>query len=283
MNTSIMIFGDQFVSSTLKPIIKRLESEETRQCLQLSTNGAGANTEVRIRCRVRLTVKDLIMLWEVREELPALTRLFVEDLYERRVSQITPRCLTWEDFRDKLFFTCPNHPWKVGRAQARLLQILSELRVFTWQPPRTRNKNRVRTPSAAGGSGKTGSPTYIPEVSNKMAWEEEKQRDYLQEQGRMLENATHLLAAERTVKMFVEYSKQQTKGEGVARSSQSAEKESSRRQPEDGPLDCTLLSSSPDIVERTGIERSQLCQFCPGTYREKCIKFKRLQSEGVRS
>lgn len=282
MNMSIMIFGDQFVSSTLKPIIKRLEDEETRQCLQLSTNGAGANTEVRIRCRVRLTVKDLIMLWELREELPALTRLYVEDLYERRVSRVTPRCLIWEDFRDKLYVTYPDHPWKVGRARARLLKILSELRVFTWQPPRTRRTNRMRTPSAAGGSGKTGSPSFIPEVSNKMAWEEEERKDYLQEQGRLLENATRLLAAEQAVKMSVEYSKQQTKGVGVARSGQSVVEESSGRQPEVGSPDCALLDFSPDIVEQTGIERSQLCQFCPEIYRGECIKFKRLRSEGVR-
>lgn len=196
MNTSILIFGEQFVTSTLSPLLKRLESEEAKHCLQLSTHGAEANTEVRIRCRLRLTVKDLIMLWEIREELPALTRLFVEDLYERRVSHAIPRCLTWESYRDKLFFTQHDDPWKVGRAQARLLELLSELRVFLWKPRRTRKPDRVRTPSSAGGSGKNEKPNFVPEVSNEEAWEEEQQIEYLREQGRMLEHATHLLAAE---------------------------------------------------------------------------------------
>jgi hypothetical protein len=278
-----MIFGETFVSQTLKPILERIEYEESKQCLLLSTNRRGANAEVRIRFRIKLTVKDLILLWELKELLPSLTRLYIEDLYEHRVIKAVPRCLVWEDFRDKLYVLAEDHPWIVGRARARLLKLLSELRVFIWQPPRVPKANRARTPSSAGGSGKTERPSFMPEISNKTAWEDEQQRNYLQEQGRMLEHATHLLAAERKVKMEVEYSKQQPEGGELSAPEESVYPSFLRRQPEVGSPDCKLLDRSPDILERFQIERSELCQFCPRSCQATCAKFKRHSAEGARS
>lgn len=272
MNTATLIFDIQFVESTLMPKIKRLAKAEELKCLQLSTNSAGANREVRIRCRCRLTIRDLILLWEIKEVLPSLTRLFIEDLYEKRVSRIVPRCLTWEDFRDRLYVSYKDDPWKVGRVQKRLTYLLSQIRVCLVEPPQSKKTHRLRTPSAAGGSGKT---LFRPPLqSNKTTWEETQHVEYLENTGRELEHATRLLAAERAGESLAEL-EQQTKVWELPAPKESVEENEFLRPTETRSLDCAALLENPGLLIELQLERvEELCKWCPGFHKERCVRYR---------
>lgn len=255
-----LIFGYTWTESTLKPILAKIQAREEELCLLGSDNAAGANREVRIRFRVKLTVKDLILLWELREFLPALTRLFIEDLYEKRVRKATPRCLTWEAFRDRLY-SQTDDLWKVGRARARLLVLLRELRVFLWTPPRARKTHRLRTPSAKSSGGKTGF-SIEPEISNEKAWEEFQHQEYLKQVGEQLESASHLLAAEKAGLLGEKPTHSRegdspATGKSLSRIGQDANQKS-------GPLDLVPLSWKDTQIQSGGREASAPSQELTG-------------------
>lgn len=272
-----LIWGTEKLPETVGSLISRIANAESEKCLQLSTNRAEANTQVRIRNRLRLTDKDLVLLWEHREVLPALTRLYVEDLYERRVLKKVPRELSLEDFRDKLYVLVPDHPWKRGRALARLICLLENFRVFLWTPPRPRRTHRMRTPSAAGGSGKTSGQSKV-EFPNEVAYKIEQQSKYLREVNKQLEHATHLLAVERAMKSW-ENENQQTIGRELPAQSNNSQSENEALNSTSVPQ-CQLLDTLGEAYLAEELSRGDsLCQFCPPTYQRSCAKYCRADQE----
>jgi hypothetical protein len=211
-----------------------------------------------------LTIRDLILLYEIRDALPITVRFYVEDLYEHRVRSQSPRCLAWEDYRDQLYVLAPTSPWKRGRIRPRLLRILQEMRVFVVQPKPAKPRTFLRTPSAAGGHRKGNIPVRI-ELDPQRCYEEETHSEYLREQDRQLEIATRLLAAERAIGTNAVQAKE---GEKLLCDPPVAETvyESQPRLYE--PKNCARYYWTKGIDEAP-IERSE-CEFCPPTFRKSC-------------
>jgi hypothetical protein len=269
-----MILPEEFCSDVLA-LTSDLGLRENKKVLQLTLLADGANSSVNWRCRIKLTVKDLILLYEIRDVLSPLLRLHVEDLYERRVSRIRPREVSWENYRDKLYALESTSNWKVGRIGPRLIRILREMRVFISQEPTPKRKHRLRTPSAASGSGKTSS-SYRPKISNEEAWEEEQKRNWQDLTGQMLEEATHLLALERSGEMTTS-ELQEVVGVSAAQE-QALQGNQDLADRFEREYRCRLLDNPmvDDFVAQ--VERPDRCElFCPRSTQDVC----RLRSSAV--
>lgn len=264
MSSSIFfnhIFGDFPEAQKRIRDLVRLEGIFTTR---VSTNGAGANSQVLCRCRIKLTTRDLILLWEIRDALPVTVRFFVEDLYEHRVRSQSPRCLAWETYREQLYILAQTSPWKRGRIRPRLLRILQEIRVFVAQQKPAKPKAYLRTPSAAGGRRKGSIPARVELDSNRL-YEEEEHRKYVQEVDRELEKATRLLAAERIIGTEAVQAKEGERllcDPPVAKTVYEAEPRHYE------PKNCAL-NYWTNGTDAAPIERSE-CEFCPATFRKLC-------------
>lgn len=265
-----MIFKTDDCSDVLGRL-ERLEFSENQKCLEVSTNSGGANIQVRIRNRVRLTDKDLILLWELREAFPALTRLFIEDTYERRISRKTPRQLSLEEFRDKLYLSRTSN-WKVGRILKRLIELLEGFRVYQYQPPRPKKQARLRTPSAAGGRSKSFGSSVKIELDSYDCWKEEQHIQYLKSQAEDLQRATRLLAQERNEK-YKEKDVRPRTGELNAQVEKLPSDVSNEAKSENEFDRCALLEGASDKESVKKVERPLRCSLCPQTTRLSCKSY----------
>lgn len=269
-----MIFGTT-EDPDVQAVLDRISEREQSLCTELTTNPAGGpGREVRIRSRLKFTMKDLILLRELKGNLPFLTRLWIEDLCRRRLPKPgTLEASNFLDYQDKLYARTDQR-FLVGRVRARLLKLLKSIRVFLWTEPRTRSKNRPRTPSGAVGSRKLGE-SYNPEISNKTAWEEESHQEYLRSQFSDLEEATHILAKERELRSTVEAA------QILAANSPALEVPSegnNATQPAQAGL-CALEDSLGKEFIQTYQGRPEVCKYCPPSLKNSCAYFAALVNE----
>lgn len=268
----LMIFQESDCTD-VQTKMNQLEAVELQKCLEVSTNRGGANSQVRIRNRLPLTVKDLILLWEIREALPSLTRLFVEDLYEKRLGRILPRQLAWEDYRDQLYLAKTSN-WKRGRILKRLHDLLDNFRVFIWQEPRARRRARLRTPSAAGGRSKNFESHSI-ELDSESTWKEEQHRAYLRSQAEDLQEATRILAREREERSRTLTSAPEAE-ETALQERKLPNNVSQDSHSENEFAECALITVQGLDASILSLEREKRCSSCPSLYRRKCPSYSRV-------